>query len=150
MEQIPILMGGKTVGSVTLRRQGAYMLCSGRADWCGDMVRLWLYGKGAPGYLGVLMPEAGGKATVQKKFSMADFAKLPCPVKYCAPEGWERAAPPPDNGDVYWFAMADGTLTRMENGRRLMAFPADEVRLPRGGRFLLRVIDGKQYVIFPG
>lgn len=152
MENIPIIIGGETIGSVGLRREGAYMICHGQARWDGDMVRLWLYGSGEPGYLGVLLPEGQGVAKVRKKFSMGDFSKLPSPIEYCAPEKLWAAVPaesPADN-DVYWYPAGDGTLTRYDGQRMLRAFPAEGVRLPRGTQFLLRTIDGKQYVIFPG
>lgn len=151
MEQLPILIHGMECGTVRFRREGAYMVCRGQAHYEGDMVRLWIYGKGEPGYLGVLMPDGKGNGTVRKKFSLSDFARLPNPMEYCATEAvavpitQESAA----EQDVLWHAVGDGTLVRFAEGRRYMAFPVEEIRLPRGARFVLRMIEGKQYVIFP-
>ncbi len=152
MEKLPIVIDGVTAGSLELRREGAYMLCRGQVRWSGDVVRLWLYGEGTPSYLGVLLPEENGMARIRKKFSMSDYAKLPHPLAYCATESSQKQGRADQSAEeaVYWYARSDGTLTRKEGGRCLVAFPAQGVRLPRGGEFLLRVIDGKQYVIFPG
>ena len=151
MEQIPIIIDGETCGSVQMRREGAYMICRGRAAWNGEMVRLWLYGQGEPGYLGVLIPDGQGGATLRKKFSMADFYRLPSPIQYCGPEEVQPRQPKPQvrEDDICWQALGDGTLLHTDGARRWMAFPAEGVALPRGGGFLLREIEGKPYVIFP-
>ncbi|MBP3654476.1 MAG: hypothetical protein J6J04_03475 [Oscillospiraceae bacterium] len=152
MENIPIIIDGETCGSVQLRREGAYMVCRGQAVWSGDMVRLWLYGNGEPGYLGVLIPDGQGKATLRKKFSMADFCHLPDPIEYCSTQELrpKQPEPPIHETDICWQDMGDGTLLHTNGRQRLIAFPAEGVVLPRGGSFLLREIEGKQYVIFPG
>lgn len=150
MEQIPMIIDGKTCGQLSLRREGAYMVCSGRARWQGDMLRLWLYGDGGKGYLGVLIPEGNGMASVRKRFSLGDFARLPKPIAYCAPEEQGTAVQGTESeADVLWVRRADGTLISLQGERRYMAFPAEGVRLPRGGAFLLRRIEGQDYVIFP-
>lgn len=151
MEQLPILIHGMECGVVRFRREGAYMVCRGQANYGGEMVRLWVYGNGEPGYLGVLIPDGQGSAAVRKKFSLADFARLPNPMEYCATEELVRTAlaEPVQETDVIWYAVGDGTLVRSDGKRRYMAFPAEEIRLPRGTRFVLRTIEGKQYVIFP-
>lgn len=151
MEQLPILIHGQECGVVRFRREGAYMVCRGQASYDGDMVRLWVYGNGRPGYLGVLIPDGQGGASVRKKFSLADFAHLPNPMEYCATEQQVKPAliEPVQEHDVFWHAVGDGTLIRSDGKRRYMAFPAEGIRLPRGTRFLLRTIEGKPYVIFP-
>lgn len=149
MERIPIIIDGVTRGQLELRREGAYMVCRGRADWQGDMVRLWLYGKGQPGYLGVLQPDG----TVRKRFSLSDFSRLPNPIEYCADQAkadeQKLAQPAEEAVDVLWVRQSDGTLLRRDGRRQYIALPADGVRLPRGGDFLLRRIEGREYVIFP-
>ena len=109
------------------------------------MVRLWLYGRGEPAYLGVLQPDG----TVRRRFSLSEFSCLPNPMEYCAdrPKPTEQLPAPPveESEDVLWVRQSDGTLL----GERGIAFPADGVRLPRGCGFLLRRIEGRDYVIFP-
>lgn len=148
MERLPIMIHGQECGAVRFRREGAYMVCRGQADYDGEMVRLWVYGNGEPGYLGVLIPDGQGGATLRKKFSLADFSHLPNPMEYCAAEGDVKAtAKPVEENDVLWYAAEDGTLVCSDG--KYMAFPTQEIRLPRGTRFLLRTIEGREYVIFP-
>lgn len=151
MERIPIVIAGKECGSVRFRREGAYMLCWGQARWNGEMQRLWIYGTGQPGYLGVLIPDGQGSGTVRKKFSLAEYSRLPNPMDYCAAEETitREGAKPAGETDVLWYAVGDGTLVRYDGNRRYMAFPAEEIRLPRGTGFVLRTIEGKLYAIFP-
>ena len=58
MEQLPIIINGETLGQLTIRREGAYVICRGHAQWSEEgLLRLWLYGSGEPVYLGVLQPD---------------------------------------------------------------------------------------------
>ena len=147
MEQIPVIIRGQQCGTVQIRREGAYMVCRGQVRYSGEMMRLWVYGNGQPGYLGVLIPDGQGGATIRKKFSLADFSRLPNPMEYCGEERREKKTT--DESDTIWYAAEDGTLVRYEDGRCFVAFPADGVRLPRGGQFLVRQIEGREYVVFP-
>ena len=151
MEQLSIVIDGQECGFVRFRREGAYIVCSGQASYEGEMVRLWIYGRGEPGYLGVLIPDGRGGATVRKKFSLSDFSALPNPMEYCAPEQLvtPSTAAPVSETDVLWYAVGDGTLVHFEGKRKYMAFPTREMRLPRGTDFVLRTIEGKEYAIFP-
>ncbi|MBQ3011383.1 MAG: hypothetical protein IJD81_09360 [Oscillospiraceae bacterium] len=151
MEQIPIVIDGRECGTVRFRREGAYVVCRGQADHTGEMVRLWVYGNGTPGYLGVLIPDGQKTASIRKKFSLAEFSRLPSPMEYCAAEESRKAVPaaPTREADILWYAVGDGTLIRSDGKCRYMAFPAEAVRLPRGTQCLLRTIEGRDYVIFP-
>lgn len=151
MEQIPVIICGERCGTVRFRRDGAYMLCCGQVRYSGDVQRLWLYGEGDPGYLGVLMPDGKGSASIRKRFSLAEFSRLPKPISYCGTQQDRKPAEEEiseKESDVIWHAMGDGTLVRNEGEHRYVAFPADGVRLPRGGEFLLRQIEGRTYVVF--
>ena len=138
MEQLPIIINGVTCGTLTIRREGAYILCQGAAKWNGDLLRLWLYGSGEPVYLGVLQPDG----RVGKRFSLSEFSRIKGVLTHC---GNEETAPHRET-DVLWYLQSDGTLRR----QGYIAFPADGVRLPRGYGGVRRVIEGKEYVIFPG
>ena len=87
MEQIPVIINGRRCGAIHFRREGAYMVCYGQVQYTGEMLRLWLYGNGAPVYLGVLIPDGRGGGSVRKKFSLSDFGRLPHPMRYCGGEG---------------------------------------------------------------
>ena len=142
MEQLPIIIDGKTCGQLTVRREGAYMLCRGRADWQGGLLRLWLYGRGEPVYVGVLQPDG----SLRKKFSLREYGSGG--FSHCGNRPMTDKEPTED-ADVLWYLQADGTLLREEDGLRYIAFPADGVRLPAGWVGVRRVIEGREYVVFP-
>ncbi len=141
MEQLPIIINGETLGQLTVRREGAYMLCSGHAKWSGDLLRLWLCGSGEPVYLGVLQPDG----TVRKRFSLSEFGRIRGVLTHCGNAPLEKTETPKE-GDRIWYLQPDGTL----RCGRYIAFPAHGVRLPRGYGGVRRIIEGREYVIFPG
>ena len=143
MEQLPIIIDGKTCGQMRLMREGAYVVCRGQAEWHGEgLQRLWLYGEGEPLYIGVLQPDG----TVRKRFSLREFG---CRRgAYCG-NGPRETAQVPKEQDVLWYEQGDGTLLRTGDGVRYIAFPADGVRLPRGCSGVRRMIEGREYVVFP-
>ncbi len=141
MEQLPIIIDGVPCGQLTIRREGAYVVCCGHAKWSEGLLRLWLYGSGEPVYLGVLQPDG----TVRKKFSLAEFGRIRGVLTHCGNCAVERTEAPKET-DTLWYLQPDGTL----RCGTYIAFPADGVRLPRGYSGLRRVIEGREYVIFPG
>ena len=139
--ELPIIIDGGTVGKLTVRREGAYMVCRGQAEWHGEgLLRLWLYGEGEPLYVGVLQPDG----TLRKRYTLSEFG---CDAKtYCGNAPRESAA---RETDIVWYRQPDGTLYRTGDGVRYIAFPADGVRLPRGCSGVRRMIEGREYVVFP-
>ena len=137
-----MILEGRTCGQLTIRREGAYVVCRGRAEYESDkLLRLWLYGGEEPVYLGVLQPDG----TVRKRFSLAEFGHIRGVLTHCG----DRPIQPKvdaEETDTLWVLQPDGTLRC--NG--YTAFPADGVRLPRGYSGVRRVIEGREYVIFPG
>ncbi len=140
MEQLPIIIDGKTCGQLTIRREGAYVMCRGHAEWSGDLLRLWLYGGEQPLYVGVVQPDG----TVRKKFSLAEFGRTGGKFTHCGNHPQEKTEAPTET-DVIWYRQSDGTLRRSG----YIAFPADGVRLPRGYSGVRRIIEGREYVVFP-
>ena len=142
MEQLPIIINGETLGQLTIRREGAYVICRGHAQWSEEgLLRLWLYGSGEPVYLGVLQPDG----TVRKRFSLSEFGRIRGVLTHCGNAPLNKTEAPADT-DTLWYLQSDGTL----RSGRYVAFPADGVRLPRGCSAVRRVIEGREYVIFPG
>lgn len=141
MEQLPIIIDGEVCGQLTVRREGAYVVCRGHAKWSGELLRLWLYGGAEPVYLGVLQPDG----TVRKRFSLSEFGRIRGVLTHCGNRPMETVEVPAET-DTLWYLQPDGTLRR----EGYIAFPADGVRLPRGYSGLRRVIEGREYVIFPG
>ncbi|MBR4077240.1 MAG: hypothetical protein IKK17_01405 [Oscillospiraceae bacterium] len=140
MEQLPILINGETLGQLSIRREGAYVVCQGYARWSGELLRLWLYGSGEPVYLGVLQPDG----TVRKRFSLAEFGRIRGVLTHCGNAPLKKVQSPEET-DTLWYLQPDGTL----RCGRYIAFPADGVRLPRGCSAVRRIIEGREYVIFP-
>ena len=141
MEQFPIIIDGETLGQLTVRREGAYVVCHGHARWNGELLRLWLYGSGEPVYLGVLQPDG----TVRKKFSLSEFGRIRGVLTHCGNAPLKNVQSPEET-DTLWYLQSDGTL----RCGTYIAFPAEGVRLPRGYSGVRRVIEGREYVIFPG
>lgn len=141
MEQLPILINGETLGQLSIRREGAYVVCQGYARWSGELLRLWLYGSGEPVYLGVLQPDG----TVRKRFSLAEFGRVRGVLTHCGNAPLNKKETPAET-DTLWYLQPDGTL----RCGAYIAFPADGVRLPRGCSAVRRIIEGREYVIFPG
>ena len=150
MEQIPIMIDGQKCGVLRFRREGAYMVCRGHAQWQGEMLRLWVYGRGEPVYLGVLIPDGQDGGTVYKKFSLAEFARMPAPVSYCGTQQDDvpQQSNAPRETDILWYAQGDGTLIHDDGQHRYIALPADGVQLPKGYGALRREIEGREYVVF--
>ena len=141
MEQLPIIIDGETCGQLSIRREGAYVVCRGHAKWSGTLLRLWLYGGEEPVYLGVLQPDG----TLRKRFSLGEFARIRGVLTHCGNEGAEKAEKDGEQ-DTIWYLQSDGSL----RSGAYVAFPADGVRLPRGCGGVRRIIEGREYVIFPG
>ena len=141
MEQLPILINSETCGRLSIRREGAYVVCHGHARWNGELLRLWLYGSGEPVYLGVLQPDG----TVRKKFSLSEFGRIRGVLTHCGNAPLKNVQSPEET-DTLWYLQSDGTL----RCGTYIAFPAEGVRLPRGYSGVRRVIEGREYVIFPG
>lgn len=59
----------------------------------------------------------------------------------CAGDGSE-------DGEL-WYSAPDGTLSRFDGRRLLVALPAENVRVPAWARGVVRRINGREYVVFP-
>lgn len=141
MEQLPIIIDGNTLGQLNIRREGAYVVCQGHARWDGGLLRLWLYGGAEPVYLGVLQSDG----TVRKRYSLAEFGRIRGVLTHCGNQPMETPQFSAET-DTVWYQQPDGTL----RCGGYIAFPAEGVRLPRGYSSVRRMIEGKEYVIFPG
>lgn len=202
METYPIRIYGRETGKLQVSREGMYTVFRATSECSGEVIRLCVFGGGKSGYLGVMVPDGSGTATLTRRLSksaMCDFPEIieyagveapgenactPCPEDCCPlppvtpePEPPECVCPEPEppcepveplpepvpepscpdncphspgqeEEDILWYSCPDGTLTTFDGKRTLVAFPAEDVRTPRGAEGTLRVIDGKQYIIF--
>ena len=53
-----------------------------------------------------------------------------------------------DDG-VLWYSSPDGTLSRFDGRRLLVALPSENVRVPDWAQGVVQYINGREYVVFP-
>ena len=153
-------------GRVSARREGAYTVfqaeCSGEGLW-----RISLYGGGRELYLGLLAPDGAGGLTLTRRMTRSELSGFTGP-EYAAEAGQsgagsrqpepreaaptEQEAAPATREDAAgapWYSAEDGTLSRFEDGRLLVALPCEGLRLPDWASGALRRINGREYIVFP-
>ena len=157
----PLRLDGVECGSVTARRSGAYTLFSARALYMGPLKRISLYGPGGEAPLGVLAPDGDGCA-LERRLTRRELAALGGAIDYAAESGGVRRPDPependagdaepeaaPEEGEL-WYSSPDGSLSRFDGERLLVALPADRPRVPDWAKGVLRRISGREYVVFP-
>ena len=136
-----IIHSGKSIGTLETTADGLYTVFTARCEQVLPRLRLHVFGETAHAYLGLMLPEGDG-LYLRKRLSRLDCASLPSPILYAA----EAAAPPDSSG---WRPAPDGTLRRTEGGAELVAVPRERARVPGVPKHLLRVIDGREYLVFP-
>lgn len=137
--RIPILIDGKERGVLETRREGAYTLFEARCAYIPGVRRLWLFGGGGRGCLGVMQP-AEGELRLQRKLSRADTRGFPDPIEYAGFAERARSAPAQREEGK------DAALIVTEEGERCLALPCALREIPPGAR--VREIGGKSYLLF--
>ena len=82
---VPILLNGEKCGTLEIRRDGAYTLFEARCERREELVRLWAFGEGGRGYLGVLQPEGEG-LSLRRRLSRAAMRAFPQRIEYAGGE----------------------------------------------------------------
>ncbi len=161
--EYPVLVNGEQIGSLRVTGSGAMTLFDAEAEFDGGILRLSVYGNGREGFLGVMSPVGSGKTVgLKKKLSRAAMKDFPENIEYAGPSGALPAprAPKPEpetsaepepcpDGDTLWYASPDGTLSSFDGNRLLVALPATDPRVPAWAGDVVRVINGRKYVVFP-
>ena len=171
----PIILEGVDCGRVTASREGAYTVFTAEATYAGDLVRISLYGSGREGYLGILAPDGSGDGILRlrRRFTRSELAGFPGEPEYA---GLAGGVPPPDRGEPergesadaqadtpvrepetapstseepLWYTSPDGTLSRFDGQRLLVALPSENVRVPDWASGVVQRINGREYVVFP-
>ena len=142
MSTYNILHSGKPIGTLETTADGLYTVFSARCEPVLPRLRLSVFGETAHAYLGLMLPEDGA-LYLQKRLTRLECERLPSPILYAAEEAAE-AAEPSD-----WRPAPDGTLRRIEGDVLFVAVPRQRARVPGVPRHLLRVIDGREYLVFP-
>ena len=142
MSTCNILHSGQPIGTLETTADGLYTVFTARCEPVAPRLRLSVFGETAHAYLGLMLPEDGA-LYLRRRLTRLACAKLPSPILYAA----EEAAEPEEHAD--WRPAPDGTLRRTEGGAELVAVPRSRARVPGVPRHLLRVIDGREYLVFP-
>ena len=142
MSTYKILHSGKTIGTLETSSDGLYTVFTALCEPVAPRLRLSVWGENDHAYLGLMLPENGG-LYLRKRLTRLACAALPRPILYAA----EEAAEPSESSG--WRPSPDGTLRRTENGAELVAVPRERARVPGVPKHLLRVIDGREYLVFP-
>ena len=142
MTTYKIMHFSQTIGALETSADGLYTVFTARCEPVAPRLRLSVFGEAAHAYLGLMLPEDGA-LYLQKRLSRLECERLPNPILYAAEE-----APEPEEPSA-WRPAPDGTLRRFEGGAELVAVPRSRARVPGVPRHLLRVIDGREYLVFP-
>ena len=139
MSTYKIMHFSQTIGTLETSSDGLYTVFTARCEPVSPSLRLCVFGESAHAYLGLMLPEDGA-LYLQKRLSRLECGRLPSPILYAAEEAAESSD---------WRPAPDGTLRRTEGGTELVAVPRERARVPGVPRHLLRVIDGREYLVFP-
>ena len=155
----PVRIAGRECGTVSARRRGAYTEYALECADPGRPLRMSLFARGRELYLGVPAPDGRGRASLTRRFTRAELGSFPAEPEYAAeagagpsPEPRPQPAKPPTEPEPAaegWRSSSDGTLTRREGGRLMVALPAADVRLPAWAAGIKRRIGAREYVVFP-
>ena len=142
---IPILIDGKERGALETRREGAYTLFEARCAYVSGVRRLFVFGGGARGCLGVMQP-AGGELRLRRKLSRADMRCFPEKIAYAGFAEERSLAAPQKAVPAARGAEEDAATIVTEEGERYLALPCALRRAPPGAR--VREIGGRRYLLF--
>ena len=101
METYPIRIYGRETGKLQVCQEGMYTVFRAVSECSGEMIRLCVFGGGKSGYLGVMVPDGNGGATLTRRLSKSAMCNFP-EVNAGALRGRMHALP----GDLLPFAPA--------------------------------------------
>lgn len=160
-----ITIEGKSVGTLTVGKEGAYTVFEARCQLLQGLTRLSVYGQGREGYLGLLMP-GQGEMLMKKRLSPGAMREFPKKIEFVGQAGGmetkeekeeekEEALPamqqesePQQENGPFWYASPDGALVSSDNGREMVALPIGDRRVPKNIPGESRVIEGKEYLVY--
>ena len=142
MSTYNILHSNQIIGTLKTSSDGLYTVFTARCEPVAPRLRLHVWGENAHAYLGLMLPE-NGVLYLRRRLSRLDCGRLPNQILYAA----EEAAEPEEPSG--WRPAPDGTLRCTEGGAELVAVPRERAHVPGVPKHLLRVIDGREYLVFP-
>ncbi len=148
---VPIILNGRESGALELRRDGPFTLFEARCERQEGLTRLWVFGGGRRGYLGVMQPENGG-LTLRRRLSRAAMRTFPDRIEYAGAESdagrtaAKKTATAREREGNGWTERPDGSLVRTDGKERWIALPCALRRDVRGTRVLS--IGGRTFLVF--
>lgn len=139
MDKYPLYLGGNEKGSLTVTREGLMTCFFAQCERQNGIVRLYIFGDGKKAYLGTMQPDDKG-LYLRKRLSRAELSSFPQKIAYAA-----DAPTATEENDTLWYEYKNGVLKSGDG--MLTAFPYSGKNLPQKR---LRVINGRQYMIFSG
>lgn len=147
MDKYPIYIDGDKKGELRVYADGLMTVFDAHCDKSKGIVKLYAFGSESKAYLGTMQPQGGGLRLV-RRVSRAGLKGFPKKLEYAA-DREVKTKEPEREGDILWRLGPKNCLVGCDGEKKLIAIPADSKRL-RAGRELLRVIEGREYIIFPG
>lgn len=144
MKEVPIYLHGKRCGSLQEERDGIYTLLHAQCEAAEGLVRLYAFGGGRSAYLGI-MEAKEGRLQLCRRLSRHEREQLPQCIEYCAERELRKEQPKEPEDGILWVQAQDGSLHGFDGHRRYIALPS-QLRSHMG---LRRIIEGKEYVVFP-
>ncbi|MGM9592352.1 MAG: hypothetical protein ACI3VK_06535 [Oscillospiraceae bacterium] len=147
MDIYPIYINGNERGELRVYTEGLMTVFDARCDKAKGIVKLYIFGAEGKAYLGTMQPQGSGLRLV-RRLSRAALRSFPDKPEYAA-DREIKMQEPERNSDILWRIGPKGCLAGCDGENKLIAIPADGKRL-KYGRKLLRVIEGREYIVFPG
>lgn len=147
MDKYPIYINGNERGELRVYTEGLMTVFDARCDKANGLVKLYIFGAEGKAYLGTMQPQGSGLRLV-RRLSRAALRSFPDKPEYVA-DSEIKMQEPERNSDILWRIGPKGCLVGCDGEKNMIAIPADSARL-KAGRELIRVIEGREYMIFPG
>ena len=147
MDTYPIYVDGDKRGELRVYTEGLMTVFDARCDNAKGLVKLYAFGTEGKAYLGTMQPQDGGLRLI-RRLSRAALRSFPKKLEYAADREVKTQESERD-GDILWRLGPKGCLVGCDGEKNMIAIPADSARL-KAGRELIRVIEGREYMIFPG
>lgn len=147
MDKYPIYINGNKRGELRVYTEGLMTVFDARCDKANGLVKLYIFGVEGKAYLGTMQPQ-GNSLRLVRRLSRVGLKSFPKKLEYAA-DREIKTQEPEQNSDILWRIGPKGCLAGCDGEKNLIAIPADGKRL-KYGRELLRVIEGREYIVFPG
>lgn len=147
MDKYPIYIDGDEKGELKVYKDGLMTVFDAKIEGISGLIKLYVFGADGSAYLGTMQPQSEGQRLV-RRLSRSGMKSFPEEIEYAADREMKPHASEREN-DILWRRGTKGCLVSITGGKKLIAIPTDGTRL-RVGRELLRVIEGREYMIFPG